>query len=97
MCKEVNIMTTPTQVRIDSDVKREASALFATIGLDMSTAVNLFLYQCVLRGGLPFNIEMPNYNKETIQAMMEAKKISSDPSIKGYSSVEEALKALKEE
>lgn len=90
-------MTSPTQVRIDSDVKREATVLFANLGLDMSSAVNLFLFQCVLRGGLPFNIEMPNYNKETIEAMMEAKKISSDPSVKGYSSVEEALDALKEE
>ncbi|MBR5996813.1 MAG: type II toxin-antitoxin system RelB/DinJ family antitoxin [Bacilli bacterium] len=91
------MMTSPTQVRIDSDVKREATVLFANLGLDMSSAVNLFLFQCVLRGGLPFNIEMPNYNKETIEAMMEAKKISSDPSVKGYSSVEEALDALKEE
>ena len=90
-------MTTPTHVRVDSGIKREATALFASLGLDMSSAVNLFLYQCVLRGGLPFNIEMPKYNKETIEAMLEAKRISSDPAVKGYSSVEEALEALKEE
>ena len=37
--------TIPTQVRIDADIKREATALFANLGLDMSGAVNLFLHQ----------------------------------------------------
>lgn len=55
--------TTPTQIRIDSDIKKEATALFSTLGLDMSGAVNLFLHQCVLRGGLPFPVEMPAYSK----------------------------------
>ena len=41
-------MTTPTQIRIDSSIKKKANDLFATLGLDMSSAVNLFLYQCVL-------------------------------------------------
>ena len=48
--------TTPTQVRIDSDIKAQANDLFANLGLDMSSAVNLFLHQCVLRGGLPFAV-----------------------------------------
>ncbi len=38
-------MTTPTQIRIDSDIKKQANELFSSLGLDMSTAVNLFLYQ----------------------------------------------------
>ena len=59
--------TTPTKVRIDSDVKKQATALFAKLGLDMSSAVNLFLHQCILRGGLPFAVEMPQqYNEETV-------------------------------
>ena len=41
--------TTPTQIRIDANIKREATALFSKLGLDMSSAVNLFLHQCVLR------------------------------------------------
>lgn len=50
-------MTVPTQVRIDADIKRQATELFASLGLDMSTAVNLFLHQCVLKRGLPFTID----------------------------------------
>ncbi len=86
--------TTPTQIRIDSNIKREATALFSSLGLDMSTAVNLFLYQCVLRGGLPFAVEIPQYSDKTLSAMAEARKISRDPDIKGYNSMEELKAAL---
>ena len=86
--------TTPTQVRIDSDIKRDASALFARLGLDMSGAVNLFLHQCVLRGGLPFAVEIPQYSKQTLDAMAEARRISRDPDIKGYTDMDELKAAL---
>ncbi len=86
--------TTPTQIRIDSNIKREATALFSNLGLDMSSAVNLFLYQCVLRGGLPFAVEVPQYSNKTLNAMAEARKISRDPDIKGYNSMEELKAAL---
>ncbi len=87
-------MTTPTQIRIDSNIKKKANELFASLGLDMSSAVNIFLYQCILRGGLPFNIELPKYNKETIEAMEEAVKITKDQNVEGYSSMEELKKTL---
>ena len=86
--------TTPIQVRVDADTKREAATLFANLGLDMSGAVNLFLHQCVLRGGLPFSVEMPQYSDKTLAAMAEARRISHDPGIKGYSSMEELKAAL---
>ena len=75
----VAITTVPTQIRIDSKVKEQASALFADLGLDMSGAVNIFLRQCILRGGLPFSVELPKYNQETLDAMAEARMISKDP------------------
>ena len=88
--------TAPTQIRIDSDIKKQASDLFSNLGLDMSSAVNLFLHQCVLRGGIPFSIELPRYNQATLDAMEEARCISRDPSVKGYTSMEELKKALEE-
>ena len=91
-----NMSTTPTQVRIDSDIKQQATALFDTLGLDMSGAVNMFLHQCVLRGGLPFSVEMPQYSAKTLEAMAEAKRISADKSVKGYTSMEELKAALEE-
>ena len=83
-----------TQVRINPTIKKEPNEIFNALGIDMSSAINMFLHQCILRGGLPFSVEIPNYNKETIDAMIEAKKISSDPNIKSYSSIDELTKEL---
>ena len=90
-------MTVPTQVRIDADVKRQASKIFAQLGIDMSTAMNIFLRQCVMKGGLPFNVESPQFNKETLEAIEEARRISKDPNAKRYYSMEELKAALDED
>ena len=66
--------TVPTQVRIDEDLKKQAVELFSQLGMDMSSAMNIFLRQCVMRGGLPFPVEVPQYKPEVIEAMEEAKK-----------------------
>lgn len=88
--------TIPTQIRIDTDLKKQASELFSTLGMDMSSAVNIFLKQCVLRGGIPFTIEVPRYSQKTLDAMAEAKKISRDPDVPGYTSMEALKRALEE-
>ena len=84
--------TTPTQIRIDTKIKEQANKLFENLGLDMSSAVNLFLHQCVLRGGLPFAVEMPMYNSKTLEAMDEARRISRDTKAKAFDDIE-SLKA----
>ncbi|MDD3362319.1 MAG: type II toxin-antitoxin system RelB/DinJ family antitoxin [Hespellia sp.] len=86
--------TVPTQVRIDESLKKQATDLFSQLGMDMSGAMNIFLKQCVLRGGLPFSVELPKYRPEVIEAMEEAKKISKDISVKGYTDMDEMLKEL---
>ena len=52
--------------------------------------------QCVLRGGLPLSVEMPNYSAATLEAMAEARNISRASNVKGYSSREELKKALED-
>lgn len=89
--------TVPTQIRIDEGVKSEATSLFKNLGLDMSSAVNMFLRQCVLQEKIPFSIEMPRYNKKVLRAMDEAKAIAEDPNVKGYDSIEELNAALEED
>ena len=86
--------TVQTQIRIDSGVKKQANELFNELGLDMSGAVNIFLRQCILRGGLPFKVEVPQYSKELLSAADEAKRISRDPDVPGYTSMEDVKKAL---
>jgi DNA-damage-inducible protein J len=88
--------TVPTQIRIDRDIKEQAGVLFSNLGLDMSGAVNLFLHQCVLRGGLPFSVEVPHYRQSTIAAMQEARRISRDPTVPSCETMDDLKKALNE-
>ncbi|EFM39897.1 addiction module antitoxin, RelB/DinJ family [[Eubacterium] yurii subsp. margaretiae ATCC 43715] len=86
--------TIPTQIRIDSDIKKQANNLFNELGMDISGAVNIFLRQCILHGGLPFAIELPRYNYKTLEAMAEARRISRDPDTPSYSSMNDLREAL---
>ncbi|MBQ6375967.1 type II toxin-antitoxin system RelB/DinJ family antitoxin [Candidatus Saccharibacteria bacterium] len=86
--------TVPTQIRIDANLKAEANELFQTLGMDMSGAVNIFLNQCVLNGGLPFRVVMPKYNKRTMDAIEEAEKITYDENVKGYDTMDEFRAAM---
>ena len=88
--------TVPTQIRIDRDIKDQAGALFSGLGLDMSGAVNMFLHQCVLRGGIPFTIEMPRYKQNILAAMEEARRISRNPNVPSYENMDELKRALEE-
>lgn len=88
--------TAPTQIRIDKETKQQASELFATLGLDMSSAVNLFLRQCILHGGLPFAVELPHYSTRTLEAMEEARRISRDDSVPAYTDMDALKQALED-
>lgn len=88
--------TVPTQIRIDQTVKQQANELFKTLGIDMSGAVNMFLNQCILRGGLPFTVELPRYSQAMIDAMDEAQRISKDPSVPSYTNIADLKRALEE-
>ena len=90
----VDMATVPTQVRIDKNLKKQATELFSQLGMDMSSAMNIFLRQCVMRGGLPFDVVVPKYKPEVIEAMEEAKRISKDPNTKRYSSFSDAMEDL---
>ena len=79
-----------TSIRIDSNTKQAATEL----GLDLSSAVNIFLKQVVLQGGLPFQVKYPQYKPEVLAAMEEAEALSKNPNTKKYSSFSEALEDM---
>ena len=81
---------------MDSDIKKQCEALYSELGMNLTTAINVFLRQSLRVGGLPFDVRVQQPNKETIAAMLEAERIARDSSVKRYSDVEAALKALKE-
>ncbi|WP_337546798.1 type II toxin-antitoxin system RelB/DinJ family antitoxin [Holdemanella biformis] len=88
--------TTNFSVRMDSDIKKQCEAMYSELGINLTTAINVFLRQSLRVGGFPFDVRIEKPNKETIAAMLEAEHIAHDSSVKRYSDVEEALKALKE-
>ena len=49
----------PTTLSIDAEVKAKVQTLFAELGLDLSTAVNLFFRRCLMENGIPFDIALP--------------------------------------
>ena len=55
--------TTRLQIRIDPETKTRADELFDSVGLNTSSAVNLFIQQALRIGGLPFNVETDPANK----------------------------------
>ena len=65
-------------VSIDKETKINSTKLFNKLGLDLSTAINIFLKQCILRRELPFNID---YSNELLDAAKEAIEISKDPNV----------------
>ncbi len=90
----VFMSTITTSVRIDSNLKREADALFSELGLTFSSAINAFLKQSVREQGLPFRLTMDIPNAETIAAMKEAEALLSEPNAKSFMTVEELFEDL---
>ena len=48
--------TTSINIRIDKDLKQQAELLFETLGINMTTAMNIFLRQAVREQALPFRV-----------------------------------------
>lgn len=56
---------TTISIELDSVLKQQAEELFTSLGMDLSTAINLFLKKCVEVGGIPFMITTNIPNEET--------------------------------
>jgi len=67
--------TADLHIRLDPETKTNAENLFAVFGITITDAVNMFLRQAVLEGGLPFELKQPRYNAETEAAIQEARDI----------------------
>lgn len=86
---------TTATITIDSDIKAQAQELFADFGLDLSTAINIFLRQTVRENAIPFEISRDVPNADTIAAMKEAEEFRKHPeNYKKYSSFSELLKEV---
>ena len=83
---------TSTNISLDPQLKHDSQELFADLGLDLSTAITLFLKQALRVQGLPFAVTRENPNAETIAAMNEYYEMKAHPEkYKRYSSFKDAM------
>ena len=81
-----------TNLSLDPELKKDAIELFSDLGMDLSTAVSVFLKQAVRVQGFPFVITREIPNTETIAAMNEYYEMKNHPErYKRYSSFREGL------
>ena len=84
-----------TNISIDEDIKPKAQAMLAEFGLDLSTAVNMFLRQMLREEAIPFEVRKEIPNAVTLAAMVEAEEMEKHPELaKTYSSVDALLEDL---
>jgi DNA-damage-inducible protein J len=88
--------TTNISIRMDNELKSAAEKLYSELGMNISTAFNIFVRQSLREGGIPFMITTETPNKETVAAMLEAERIAKDSSVKSYTDVDELIKDLNE-
>lgn len=84
--------TDTLHIRVEPSVKIKAEETLNDLGLSITEAVNVFLNQVILHDGIPFKIEKPRYNKETIQAMEDVK--NGTNLSKAFDSVDEMFEEL---
>lgn len=87
--------TTNISIRMDAGLKAQADELFSELGMNISTAFNIFVRQAIREGRIPFEITLGQPNHETVEAMLEAERIANDPSIKGYTDLDKMFEELK--
>ena len=84
-----------TNISLDANLKKDAVELFSSFGLDLSTAITLFLSQSVREQRIPFTISKEVPNKETLEAVKELERMKSHPEeYKDYDNFEELLKDI---
>ena len=81
-----------TNISLDADLKKNAQALFSDFGLDLTTAITIFLKQSVREQRIPFEIRRDIPNAETRAALDEYPEMLKNPEqYKRYSSSQDAL------
>ena len=86
--------TANINIRMDKELKNQAESLFSELGMNMTTAFNIFLRQSVRQGKIPFEIALARPNAKTLAAMQEIEDMVSGELPKNPQSVESVFKEL---
>ena len=81
-----------TNINLDSDLKRSAQELLKDVGMDLTTAVTIFLRQTVRDQGISFRITRDIPNAETLAALQEYEAMKAHPEkYQSYANFREAM------
>ena len=86
--------STNLNIRTDKEVKAQAEKIFEALGLNMTTAVNIFLRQAIRERGIPFEVKLDVPNDTTVAAIREGRAIANDSDSIGYSDMAALRAAL---
>ena len=86
--------STNLNIRTNKAVKAAAEKIFEELGMNMTTAVNIFLRQTIRENGIPFELKLSVPNETTATAIEEGRRIARDQKVKGYKSIDELKAAL---
>ena len=87
-------MTTNINIRTDKAIKDEAERIFNDLGMNMTTAINIFLRRTIRDKGIPFDMKLCEPNEETLAAFEEGERIIADKNRKRCTNIDELKAAL---
>lgn len=88
--------TVNLNIRTNKDIKQQAEKIFEALGLNMTTAINVFLRQTVRENGIPFSLKLDTPNATTVAAIEEGHTLARDETAKGYTNMQDLRAALEE-
>ena len=80
--------TTNLNIRTEKAIKDQAESIFKELGINMTTAVNMFLRTAIREHGIPFELKLDVPNDSTAAAIEEGRKLMADQAAPRYSSME---------
>ena len=92
------VKDTNFNMRMNKQKKNNLEDLYGSLGMTLAEAVNIFFEKSLMEGGIPFDVRIPRYNKDTEAAIQETRDIMSGKvSAKSYASSKELFAELDEQ
>lgn len=86
---------TNVNIRMDEELKKQFDLLCNELGLNMSTAINIFAKTMVRQQRIPFEVSLNTPNSETMEAIREVEQMKANPHLgKTYSNVDQMMEDL---
>ncbi|MDO4663023.1 MAG: type II toxin-antitoxin system RelB/DinJ family antitoxin [Tissierellia bacterium] len=86
--------TTNLNIRTDKEIKEAAEKIYSSLGLNMTTAINMFLRASIRESGIPFDLKLDVPSDETIKAIEEGRMLAKDKNVRAYDNMDDLRKAL---